>query len=465
MTTVMGTGTIGEALQTDPRIIEAKKLLLAAVKDHQQQIRGVKPPVEERRVNYQSMLDTFGKARGGKLWYPFLGSGIGNGALVELMDGSVKYDMITGIGVHYFGHSHPEMISAAIDGAISDTVMQGHLMQNKESYDLCTLLCELSGLEHAFLTTSGVMACENGLKIAFQNRSPACRVLAFEHCFMGRTLYVSQVTDKPGYRKGLPLNALVDYVPFYDDKDPKGSTKRAMDRLKDHIARYPGQHAVMSMELVQGEGGFYPGEREFFVEIMRFLKEHGILVLIDEVQSFGRTSRLFAFQHFGLEEFVDIVTIGKLSQTCATLFRKNLTPQAGLLSQTFTGSSQMIHAAKAVLKQLVNGDYYGPNGRLMKIHEQFESGLEKIGRKHPGMLSGPYGIGAMIAFTPWDGDSKIVMDLSHKLFENGVICFVCGSNPMRIRFLVPAMVITPIDIEHVLAIVEKTMVEMGRDPV
>ena len=67
------------------------------------------------------------------MYYPYLGSGIGRGALVELADGSVKYDFITGIGVHYMGHNHPALLEAGVDAALTNTVMQGNLQQNVES--------------------------------------------------------------------------------------------------------------------------------------------------------------------------------------------------------------------------------------------------------------------------------------------------------------------------------------------
>src|SRR6266550_3010920 len=86
----------------------------------------------------------FSESRGGALYYPYLGSGIGNGALVELADGSVKYDMISGIGVHYFGHSHPMLLDAGVDAALRDTVMQGNLQQNVESVALAKTFIDLA---------------------------------------------------------------------------------------------------------------------------------------------------------------------------------------------------------------------------------------------------------------------------------------------------------------------------------
>ena len=73
----------------------------------------------------------------GPLIYPYIGSGFCNGPFVELLDGSVKYDFITGIGVHYFGHAHPLMMKAGLRASLEDLLMQGNLQQNKISADLC----------------------------------------------------------------------------------------------------------------------------------------------------------------------------------------------------------------------------------------------------------------------------------------------------------------------------------------
>ena len=323
-----------QALLADPRIAKGKEMLLAAVRDHQQKLTGIRPPNPALKVRYEELIAAMNEYRGAKLWYPYLGSGLGNGAFVELLDGSVKYDFICGIGVHYFGHSHLAILEAQIDAALSNTVMQGHLQQNEDALQFSQLLVEASGLDHCFLTTSGAMANENALKIAFQKNFPAERILAFERCFVGRTLTVSQITDKPKFREGLPLNLPVDYIPFYDPARPEESTKDAVACLKKAIRRYPKSHAVMIFELVQGEAGCYPGTEAFFKELMTILKENGIAVFADEVQTFGRTSELFAYQYFKLQSFIDMASIGKLSQCCATLFTDEYKPRPALLSQT-----------------------------------------------------------------------------------------------------------------------------------
>lgn len=450
---------IADALYADPRIAKAKLLLAEAVAEHQNEIRQIRPPNPALMDKTQKLLAEYEAVRGGKLFYPFLGSGIGNGVFIELIDGSVKYDLIGGIGVHWFGHSAKPLIQAGIDAAISNTIMQGNLLQNRDSIQLAKMFVEKSGLEHCFFSTSGVMANENALKMAFQKNMPAYRILSFAHCFAGRTLTLSQITDKPAYREGLPANVFVDYVPFYDYENPEASSKAALESLKTYLKRYPKQHAAMLFEFVQGEGGIYPGTTAFFTPLLKILREEGIAVIADEVQTFGRTSQLFAYQHFGLEEYIDIATIGKLSHVCATLFTEAFKPRPGLLSQTFTGSTSAIHAAMAIMRELTEGAYLGPSGKNMQLQNHFFQHLEQIAKRHPQLIKGPYGIGTMIAFTPYNGENARVMQFAKSLFKAGIISFTAGADPTRIRFLLPAGAITEEQIDAVTDLIENTLIQ------
>lgn len=452
--------TIAHALHADKRIAAGKQLILDAVIEHSKQITGIKSPIPELKQSYEQLVLTFSKCRGGKLWFPYLGSGIGNGPLVELMDGSVKYDFISGIGVHFWGHSHPEQIGSSLDAAISDTVMQGHLEQNGDAVEVSLLLALTADMDHCFLSTSGAMANENALKISFQKRFPANRLLAFERCFAGRTLVLSQITDKPAFRDGLPALNFIDYIPYYDPAAPQESINQAVNALKQHLKRHPKAYAAMLFEFVQGEAGYYHGSTEYFTALMEILKQEEVTIIADEVQSFGRTSQLFAFQHFGLDRFIDIITIGKLAHVCATLFKQDHCPRPGLLSQTFTSSAVAIRTAKLFLQDLLNGNYFGEDGKNMQLFHCFEKELKKLAEKYPGAIHGPFGIGTMIAFTPFDGEVERVKQLAHALFEAGLICFVAGSNPTRLRFLLPAKVLTEKDIEAACLIIDKTIGSM-----
>lgn len=448
---------IADQLLADPRVDLAKNMLLQVVQEYQQKLTAIKGPTEGLQQGYQDLLEEFARYRGSKLWFPYLGSGIGNGALVELADGSVKYDFISGIGPHYLGHSSHHMIRASIEAALSNTIMQGHLQQNVDSVDLCRYMTQISEFDHCFLSSSGAMANENGIKIAFQKRSPANRILAFEKGFAGRTLLLSQITDKPAFREGLPSTVFIDYLPFFDAHHPDASTKKAVDLLEKYLLRYPKQYALMVFELIQGEGGFYPGSELFFSSLMSILKKNQISILVDEIQTFGRTSSLFAFQYFGLQKWVDIVTIGKLSQVCATLFQKDHAPRTGLLSQTFTGSTSAIRASMSMLRQLMNGNFFGYEGKNRQIELLFAKNFEKLAIKYPGKITGPFGIGSMVAFTPFEGEAKKTVEFVHRLFQAGVICFTAGSDPTRVRFLVPAGAVTVDDINKVTQIVEEVL--------
>ena len=458
--------TVAQGLFSDPRIEQAKKLIQEALKEHKSKLTGVRPGNPELKESYDALLKKVAEVRGGALFYNYLGSGIGNGPLVELADGSVKYDFITGIGVHYMGHSHEGVINATIDGALHNTVMNGHLQQNTNSADVMELFSKAAtkygaGVKNVFLTTSGAMANENGFKMILQKRAPASRFFAFEKCFAGRTMGMAWVTDKAAYRAGLPKTLDVDYIPFYDANDHKGSIDRAVYAMKKQITRFPGGHAGFIMELIQGENGSWVGNKEFFEALIAVCKENNISVMIDEVQTFARTKELFTFQYFGLDKLVDVVTIGKNSQVCATFFTDDHKPKPGLLSQTFTGASSQISAGYYVVNEMINGGYLGENGKIEKLHARFKANLEKITKKYPEKLHGPYGVGAMVAMTTFKGDEAKTKAFTMKLFENGVLSFMAGGGTTtRVRFLMPVMVTTEQHIDDVCEIIEKTLAGM-----
>lgn len=457
---------LSDQLKADPRLAQAKKLILEAVADHQKTMQSVRPPRTELKESYEAMLEKFGSLRNGSLFFPYLSSGIGNGPFVELADGSVKLDMITGIGVHGYGHSHPLLVEAAIDTAVSDTVMQGNLQQNTESYELCQLLVDLANesggeFKHCFLTTSGAMANENSLKIAFQKNHPANRVIAFSHCFAGRTLALAQVTDKAKYRVGLPDTIAVDYLPFFKHDDPQRSTEIAVSHLKYLLDRHPGKYAALWMELIQGEGGYYPGDTKFFKALIDVAREAGVCTIADEVQTFCRTTRPYAFQHFGLDKLVDVVTIGKISQVCATLFTDQYKFQPGLISQTFTGSTMAINSALAIVKGLVEQGNFGAGGLNETLHDYFVQGIKKVGEKYPGSIAGPHGIGGMVALTPFDGTPEVASEMAKRLFDAGLMSFMAGGDRARVRFLMPIGSVTHDHLDLACQILEQVVGEMA----
>jgi acetylornithine aminotransferase len=140
----------------------------------------------------------------------------------------------------------------------------------------------------------------------------------------------------------------------------------------------------MIFELILGEGGFYAGSRDFFSALMDILKRHSITVLADEIQTFSRTTELFAFQHFGLDDFVDVVTVGKSAQVCATLFTEEYNPRPGLLSQTFISSTSELFAARVIIRGLMEGDYFGADGKIARFTIILKT-PQSIAERHPDL--------------------------------------------------------------------------------
>jgi acetylornithine aminotransferase len=299
------------------------------------------------------------------------------------------------------------------------------------------------------------MANENALKIAFHNRFPANRILAIDNCFAGRSIALSQLTDRPAYRTGLPQALMVDHLPMFDPRRPEASTQEAVHQLHKLLARYPGQYAALWMELVAGEGGYYPGTEAYFRALIDPCRAQRILIALDEIQTFARLSQPFAFQHFSLDEFVDVVTIGKITQVCATLYRDALKPKGPLLSQTFTANSSSITAGLTVLKALEAQQCFGPAGMNIRRFEYFAARMERLASTYPHRISGPYGEGMMFAFTPADGSEDVAKRFLFALYDLGLMGFLAGHDPARIRFLPPPLVTTQGHINLACDIIEQ----------
>ena len=170
---------------------------------------------------------------------------------------------------------------------------------------------------------------------------------------------------------------------------------------------------------------------------------------------------MFAFQYFELDQDVDMVNIGKNSQICATIYRKEFKPRAGLISQTFTSSGSAINAAYYIINEVAHGGYLGENGKIEKLHKKFADNLNALHQKYPDKIQGPWGIGAMIGMTIFKGDTAKSKDFTFKLFDNGALSFIAGSNPTRVRFLIPAGAATENDIDEVCKLIEKTLGEIN----
>jgi len=253
------------------------------------------------------------------------------------------------------------------------------------------------------------------------------------------------------------LTLPVDYLPFRDPANPERSTRWAVDELHRLLKRHPGRYAAFWAEPIAGEGGYYPGSHEFFTALCEPLREAGVTIIFDEVQSFSRTTRPFAFQHYGLDSFADIVTVGKITQVCATLYRDELKPTGPILSQTFTGGTASIATGIEMLNRFDSAGCFGESGSNQTLSQHFQRGLAKLSDAYPEKIRGPFGEGLMVAFTPGDGSFETAKSLMMRMFDIGLLGFVCGGGPTRIRFLPPPVATTVEHIDHALQLLEQAI--------
>ncbi len=450
----------------------AKNELLKVIAESSQKIRGVRPASTSSEIKdaYAKMLQDFTHDKGREPYFPYLSSGIGSGPYVELMDGSVKMDLITGIGINFFGHSHPELMAEMIDAVPAD-LMQGNLQPGQEAQKLLSaVLAEVNGnskLKHGWITTCGTMANELALKILRQKKVPATKVLAFKDCFCGRSTAMQELTDNASYRQGQPVYGEVEYISFYSPAlGLEASLKKTLGEMQEHFTRYPGKFCALMMEPIQGEGGFNAAPREFYVRIFEEAKKSGLMIWLDEIQTFGRTGEFFAFQKFNLQEYVDIVTAAKMLQASVVLWSEELTPKPGLVAGTFAGSTAGLRVARKTIEILKRDGYLGAHGKIEKLSARFQSNLIRMrettcqGQGKDQMIGEVKAVGGMIAFLPFEGkldDCKIVLK---KLFDLGLVAFYCGHGPYLIRMLPPLGAMTEADIDVACGLIEKALHEV-----
>lgn len=428
----------------------------------QSESMGVRGPTEQKRDEQEKILATYASEKGRGFFYSYLSSGKGHGPFTELSDGSIKYDLIGAIGVNLLGHSHPVVIKAHLEAALQDVVMCGNLLTHPEAAALTHKLVESvkgSKLKHFWFAGSGSFANDNALKMIWQKAAPKTKVLALNKAFAGRSIATQEITYNPEYRQGMPKLLDVIHIENYNQRNPTGSWDATLKSLEAAYKEHGNELSCITFEIVQGEGGFIYGERDYYVKLCEWAKSKGLYIWIDEVQSFARTTELFAFQAFQLDEYVDIVTVGKALQACGTFFSEELNPKPGLISGTFNGSIAGLKAGLASIRLLTEGPFYGPTGRMKELETTFLSKFNDLmNGSCKGKLTFATGIGTMIAFEVAEGDGDKTKQVVKELFEAGIVCFTAGHHPTRIRFLLP-ITLTSEHIEELFSIVEKTICE------
>jgi 4-aminobutyrate aminotransferase-like enzyme len=436
-----------------PKFDQGLRLMLEAIAQGQ-----TSPAAPLTPPQMEAELAELANLRGRPAFYPYLGAGIGRGARAMMADGRRVLDFALGIGVHLFGHGNLDLIETAIRAAASDLVMQGNLVFNREYGALMkTLLAHAPcGMDHCWLSLSGADANENALKLVRQKRDGRAGIVAFRGCFHGRTSAMAEITDRPDYRLKQPHTFPVEYLPFYDRSNPD-SCASTLAVLREIIATRGDRIAAFIVELVQGEAGFVTAPREFFAPLFEECHRAGIAIWIDEVQTFARVSELFATDLLKLADYADVITIGKVFQGSAMLFRKSFAPDPALISGTYSGATVPMAVSKRIIEKLTSEGIFGPEGREKRLERLTRDHLERLGRNRPGLISSIDGIGAMIAFRIGDGALAATREFIRRCFDAGLALYYGGHEPACIRLFLPAGVLTEDELAEAFAIMERCL--------
>jgi 4-aminobutyrate aminotransferase / (S)-3-amino-2-methylpropionate transaminase / 5-aminovalerate transaminase len=239
----------------------------------------------------------------------------GRGATVTDVDGNSFVDFAGGVGCLNVGHSHPRVVAAVQEQAArffhtDFTIVPYEIYV--EYAERLTALAPFSGPVKAAFFNAGAEAVENSVKFA-RGYTGRPAVIGFEGAFHGRSLLALTLTSKTHpYKAGLgPFAPEVYRVPFPDEY--RGITARdALEALERALWTQVAAETVAAIvvEPVQGEGGFIPAPQEFMEGLRAICDREGILLVVDEVQTgFGRTGRMFAIEHYGIEP--DLMTVAK----------------------------------------------------------------------------------------------------------------------------------------------------------
>ncbi|MFA5909365.1 MAG: acetyl ornithine aminotransferase family protein [Vicinamibacterales bacterium] len=254
--------------------------------------------------------------------YPFV-MARGAGATVEDVDGNLFLDCAAGIAVNSTGHSHPAVVAAIVDQASKFLHMSGTDFYYEGQVAIGEAFNEIapfSGPKRSFFSNSGTEAMEAAIKLA-RYSTGRYGMIAFLGSFHGRTLGSLALTSSRSIqRKGFgPMQAGTFHTPYGNcyrcpvGLKPESCQSECLDFLEHEVLVHlisPDEVAGVVVEPIQGEGGYVVPPAKFHQRLRDLTRKHGILLIADEVQSgMGRTGKMFAMEHFGVEP--DMITVAK----------------------------------------------------------------------------------------------------------------------------------------------------------
>jgi 4-aminobutyrate aminotransferase/(S)-3-amino-2-methylpropionate transaminase len=373
------------------------------------------------------------------------------GANAELWDveGRRFIDFASGISVLNTGHLHPK-IKAALQAQLERFVHTCFQVTPYESY--IALAEQLNAAapgdtpkKTIFLST-GAEAVENAIKIArFHTRRSA--LIAFSGGFHGRTLACISLTGKVmPYKAGFgPMLPEIYHLPFpipYHGVTVEDSLGALEQLFKADLD--PARVAAIIIEPVLGEGGFYPAPAPLLRKLRALCDEHGIVLIIDEIQSgFARTGRMFAIEHSGIEPDLMVVakSIAGGVSLSAVIGKASImdAPSPGGLGGTFAGSPLACAAGLAVL-DVIRDEHLAK--RAQQIGRFMTSRLKGLQVRYP-CIGDVRGLGAMVAMElvkngrAEEPNAELTSRLVQAAGRAGLIILACGIYSNVVRFLAP----------------------------
>jgi 4-aminobutyrate aminotransferase len=374
----------------------------------------------------------------------------GEGAHVWDADGKRYLDLLGGIAVNTLGHAHPTL-TAAISAQLGTLGHVSNFFGTPAQIALAETLLRIAEApegSRVFLTNSGTEAVEGALKLA---RAATGRqyVIGFWGGFHGRTYgSVSLTASKARYHAGFgPLLPGVLHAPYgYCHRCPLHLSYPSCDLatvgwLEDTLFRYevdPAEVAAVVVEPVQGEGGYIPPPPGWLARLKATCERHGILLVVDEVQSgAGRTGRMWAIEHAGVEPDVVVTAKGIASglPLGAFMARDDLwTWPKGAHGSTYGGSPVPCAAGLATLAVLREE---GLLANATARGEELREGLERLRARFGRLLEDVRGVGLMLGVELPSGELAEAVQLA--AFRRGLLVLEAGESAVRLS---PPLVVT-----------------------
>ncbi|WP_324652335.1 aspartate aminotransferase family protein [Georgenia sp. H159] len=385
------------------------------------------------------------------------------GSYVYGTDGARYLDFTAGIGVVSTGHCHPRVVAAAQEQVASLIHGQYTTVMHRPLLELIERLAHVlpPNLDSVFFANSGSEAVEAALRLARQATGRP-NVVTFHGGFHGRTVAAaSMTTSGTRFSAGFsPLMAGVHIAPFptayrygCTQEEATAFALRELDYLFATVTA-PQETAAFIVEPVLGEGGYIPGNTEFFHGLRERADAYGILLILDEVQTgFGRTGRWFGHQHFGIEP--DVVTIAKGIASGFPL--SGIAASHELMSKAWPGSQGGTYGGNAVAcaAAVATLDVIEREGLVANAAERGHQLLDGARRLATDAVGDVRGLGLMVGseFTGPEGepDTARAQAAQQEAARRGLLMLTCGAH-MNVVRMIPPLVITADEIDEGLAI-------------